>query len=169
MSINDILPSKPIDWQTVNARRDAEEAETNDPEPVMESESLERYSESAIVDTADSIDRDEVRDRMQALWGEEYQSNRELINRYLDTMPASRRDWYEGRNEAGALRLNNPEILDGLAKKAREAVPAPLVVAIRQYGDERTALEALMGDRTSPYWKGPHSAALQARYRDLLR
>ena len=34
--------------------------------------------------------------------------------------------------------------------------------------DERAAIELMMGDPSSPYWRGARSLALQQRYRELL-
>lgn len=35
-------------------------------------------------------------------------------------------------------------------------------------GDEKAKIEAMMGDNSSPYWRGPEAATLQQRYRELL-
>lgn len=116
----------------------------------------------------DKQDRDAARGKLKEIWSEEYDANIHLANRYLDTLPASQRAFYESPDDTGTLRLNRPEILDRLAQEARATVPPVLREAAREHGSERAALEAMMADRSSAYWKGADAASLQARYRDLI-
>lgn len=121
------------------------------------------------LEALDRQDRDSTRGVMRERWGSEYDANRDLVSRHLDNLPSERRAWYEGADQNGRLRLNDPETLDRLAQEARAAVPPALAQAAKEHGSEKAALEAMIRDRTSAYWKGPDAARLQARYRDLLR
>jgi len=134
------------------------------PEDVREALQAERDIESL-----DKQDRDRARDVLREHWAEEADANRVLINQHLDRLPSSEREFYEGADSDGRLRLNNPETLDRLARDARQQIPPVLVEAARQHGGEKAALEAMMADRSSAYWKGGDNVALQSRYRDLLR
>lgn len=121
------------------------------------------------IEEMDLQDREQARGALREQWGPEYDANIHLANGYLDTLPASQRAFYESADDSGTLRLNRPDVLARLAQEARAQVPPVLVEAARQHGSERAALEAMMADRYSPYYKGADAAALQARYRDLLR
>lgn len=120
------------------------------------------------IEALDKQDRDAARGTLKEIWQEEFDANIALVNRHLDSLPASQRDFYEGAELDGSLRLNNPKWLSRLAQEARSQVPPVLVEAARQHGSEKAALEHWMSDRGSPYWKGADTAALQARYRDLI-
>lgn len=120
------------------------------------------------IEALDRQDRDLARDTLREQWGPEYDANIHLANRHLDSLPASQREFYEGAESDGSLRLNNPKWLDRLAQEARAQVPPILIEAARQHGSERVALENWMSNKGSPYWKGEDAASLQARYRDLV-
>lgn len=120
------------------------------------------------IEQLDSQDRDQARGKMRERWGSEYDSNISLINKHLDGMTNTHREWFESADETGRLRLNRPDILERLARDARASVPPVLVHAAKEHGSERAAIEAMMGDRNSPYWRGPDAAQIQARFRDLI-
>lgn len=94
-------------------------------------------------------------------------ANLRLINSHLDSLPAEERERYEQNYTAdGTARLNDVETLRALALDARKA-PAALEALTKLHGgNERAAIESLMPDRGSVYWK---SERIQARYRDLIR
>lgn len=123
-------------------------------------------------ESVDAQDRDHARDVLRELWGEEFDANRNLVNQHLDRLPANEREFYESTDETGTLRLNRPEILERLARDARATVSADtrgaITAASQDFGSEKAALEAMMANPRSAYWKGADSAALQARYRDLI-
>lgn len=120
------------------------------------------------IEALDKADREQARGKLKEIWSEEYDANIHLANRHLDSLPASQREFYEGAESDGSLRLNNPKWLDRLAQEARAQVPPILIEAARQHGSERAALESMMANKGSEYWKGENAAALQARYRDLI-
>lgn len=120
------------------------------------------------IEQLDNQDREHARGALSETWGEEFDANRTLINSFLDKLPESQRLFYESAGSDGRLRLNDPEILSRLAQESRTQTPPSLTEAAKQYGSERTALEQMMANRNSPYWRGPDAVALQARYRDLL-
>lgn len=120
------------------------------------------------IEALDRQDRDQARGKLKEIWSEEYDANIHLANRHLDSLPASQREFYEGAESNGSLRLNNPKWLDRLAQEARAQVPPILIEAAHQHGSEWAALESMMANKGSEYWKGENAAALQARYRDLI-
>jgi hypothetical protein len=101
--------------------------------------------------------------------GEE-NANVRLINNRLNRMPPEERAAYEsGVTADGTRLLNDPATLRKLAAEARQS-PAVLTEAAKKHnGNERAAIESLMADRNSIYWKSADSENLQARYRDLIR
>jgi hypothetical protein len=128
----------------------------------------EAIEDIKFIESQDRIDRDRARNELRETWGEEADANIALINQRLDRMSANERQFYESAGPDGSLRLNNPEVLERLAGEARASIPAVLSEAARQYGSEKVALEMMMANRSSPYWRGPDAVALQSRYRDLI-
>lgn len=120
------------------------------------------------IEALDAADRELARGKLKEIWSEEFDANITLVNRHLDHLPASQREFYEGAESDGSLRLNNPKWLDRLAAEARAQVPPVLVEAAKRHGTERSALESMMANKGSPYWKGEDAVSLQARYRDLV-
>lgn len=120
------------------------------------------------IEALDKQDRDQARGKLKEIWSEEFDANIALANQHLDRLPASQREYLEGSGPDGRLRLNDPEILSKLAQESRSQIPQVLTEAAKQHGSERAALEDMMANRSSPYWRGADAAALQARYRDLI-
>jgi hypothetical protein len=108
-------------------------------------------------------------------WGSEYKLNLNLISGLLDTAPQGLKDQLLGARLAdGSVLGNNPDTLRFLASLARTVNPVATVVpgaggnAAQAIESEMASIQKLMGDKKSAYWKGPESAKMQARYRDLI-
>jgi hypothetical protein len=112
---------------------------------------------------------------MKQEWGSEYELNRNLIVNYLDTAPAGVKDQIlSARLGDGTPFASHPDVLRFLANTAREINPVATVApgsganAMQAIESEKASIEAMMGDRTSAYWKGDQSVKLQSRYRDII-
>jgi len=112
----------------------------------------------------DAADRNHMQRQMGAEWRNEYQTNVNLICGALDSLPIGVQEAIESaRLDDGKMLLNTRVGLMWLlsmARRPRVDVPAG--------SDEKTAIEELMRDTSSRYYKGTDSAGLQARYRDLI-
>lgn len=124
---------------------------------------------------ADVSYRAKATDELRAEWGADYRRNVNLATSTLENAPPGLADNILGARLADGTPLgNNPDALRWLANLAREINPAATVLpnaggnSLEALGTERANIEALMGDRTSKYWKGPESEKLQQRYRDII-
>lgn len=113
-----------------------------------------------------------ARDELRAEYGPDYVRNTQAA---LELVPEHiRDDFLVARGPDGVMLGNNPEVIRWLAQTARELNPMAAVVpgsgtnAVQALESELANLKTMMGDRQSEYWKGPKSAALQARYRELI-
>lgn len=136
----------------------------------------------------DSERRSEGEEALRGEWGGDYKANLSIAASVLDSAPSSVRQllWgaeaegepgkYENgaRLADGSLLRDSPDVLRWLAHMGREMNPAATVLpsgggnAMAAISDEKTKLEGMMGNRSSPYWKGPEADKLQARYRELI-
>lgn len=113
-------------------------------------------------------------DTLRAEWGPDYRSNTNLINSFLGSMPKDLQDeLFQSSKPDGTQIMNNSAMLKWLAQQARElnytgAVLPNGEASAKSLESEINTLKGMMGDRSSKYWKGPESAALQARYRELV-
>lgn len=107
---------------------------------------------------------------LQAEWGEGYAVEIAAIEELYAAMPTAMRTLLMyGDVDTGERALNSAPVLRWLAGVAhgRRGGGSPQNTASTE--DEMFAIEALMGDKSSPYWKGPRAARLQARYLQLQR
>lgn len=123
----------------------------------------------------DAEHRAKAEETLRQEWGSEFKLNNNMINGLLDMAPEGVKDQLLGARLADGTPLgNDPATLRFLANLAREVNPVATVVpgsggnAMQAIESEMGDLEKMMGDRKSEYWKGPKSATLQARYRDLV-
>lgn len=113
-------------------------------------------------------------DALRAEWGPDYRPNTNLINAFIGSMPKDlQEELFQSAKPDGTQIMNNPAMLKWLAQQARElnytgAVLPNGEASAKSLESEITQIKTLMGDRSSKYWKGPESAGLQARYRELL-
>lgn len=134
----------------------------------IEQEILSEQNES------DKQARSDVEDALRAEWGGDFRSNVTLVSGMLDAAPEGVKDLLRtARNAEGVALLNDARIMSWLCDLAKVTNPTASVVPGAQnpakaIQDERADIEAKMKDQNSEYWKGPKSAQLQARYRQLI-
>lgn len=123
---------------------------------------------------SDQQARSDVEETLRAEWGGDFRTNITMISGFLDTAPEGVKDLLKGaRNSEGITLLNDPRLMTWLADLARKFNPTASVVPgatnpTKAIQDERADIEQKMRDPNSEYWKGPKSAAMQARYRQLI-
>ena len=132
-----------------------------------------REANLAAQQEADVNARITAEEQMRSEWGRDTQLNLNLINGMLDSAPEGVKDkLVSARGPDGVLILNNPETLRWLSNLAREINPVATVAppggSIDGLQSELAAIQGLMGDSDSKYWKGPESKQLQARYIALV-
>lgn len=118
------------------------------------------------------VENDEV---LREEWGSEYKLNKNLISGLLDLAPNGVKEQIlNGRLSDGTPIGSHAPTLRWLANLAREVNPVATVVpgsgtnAAQAIESELASITALMGDKTSAYWKGPTADKMQARYRELV-
>ncbi len=114
-------------------------------------------------------------EELRAEYGAEYRRNVNIISAYLDTAPKGVKDiMLNARGPDGVALANTPNVVRWLLGAAMEANPAASVVpgASASAGvgiaERKTAIEKMMPDGKSDYWKGPNAINLQTEYRNLL-
>ncbi len=124
---------------------------------------------------ADATFHDEAVSTLTAeMGGVEYKRNMNIIGNLMATAPAGTGDLLlGGRTADGKLIGDHPQVLKWLVDMGRQIVPVstlmqPGAEAAAAVGTRKASIEKLMGDRSSEYWRGPTSAALQQEYRDLI-
>jgi hypothetical protein len=147
--------------------------------PEIVHEALRWYNEfaentQAQMSEIDSQHRQEAINELQGEWSGDYTTNMNLINGMLraELSEEDREALTNGRYGDGRGFFNSPGVLKLFGKLARMYNPhgKPLpndVTALQATEDEITEIEALMGDRSSKYYKGPEAEKLQARIREL--
>jgi hypothetical protein len=109
---------------------------------------------------------------LQQSWGADFKRNINLVQNLFAGLPEGVGDAIlASRTPDGRVLGDNPEVLNALVGMARELNPvATLLPAghqdLKGIGDRVTQLKAMMGDRSSAYWKEPK---LQEEYIGLLR
>lgn len=123
---------------------------------------------------ANAAAKTEVEDTLRQEWGADYRANTNLINSFIGSMPKDlQEELFQSAKPDGTQIMNNPAMLKWLAQQARElnytgAVLPNGEASAKSLESEINTLKGLMGDRSSKYWKGPESADLQKRYRELV-
>lgn len=112
-------------------------------------------------------------DQIKSEWGQDYKLNINLMKGMFEAHGDSEvMDLlFGGRAADGNVIGNHPAILRALVAVAREVNPVATVTGtgnISSIDDEMAALQKMMGDTKSEYWKGPTAEKNQARYRQLL-
>jgi hypothetical protein len=123
---------------------------------------------------ADTKARDTTEDFFRKQWGGDYRKNKAMIEAFVDMGPAGTKDLLFGARLADGTPLaSHPGILQFLSDRSREVIDAATIVPsdsaqlAKSVQDEMNAIQALMGDKSSKYWKGPEAEKLQARFREL--
>ena len=147
--------------------------------------SEEQIKLSAAREAADDAFHRSSDDALRAEWGNDYRKNVNAIGNILATLPDEMHIRDGERTEVGgvllAARLPNgrllgdhPAFVKWLANHARELNPTATLLpagagdATGGIDNEIANIEKLMKDRASDYWRGPKSAQMQQRYRELL-
>jgi len=126
---------------------------------------------------ADQTLQRETEDALRAEWGNEYRSNINHIHSFLDaTAPADVRDrLLDARTADGKPLVGTPEVVRWLAGLARARMPVGSVKGAGAGGDVGAnvetrigAIEKLIADSNSEYWKGAKASSMQQEYRDLV-
>lgn len=107
--------------------------------------------------------------------GADYKRTVTSVNNMLATWPKDvAESVLTARGPDGRLLGDNPAFIKQLASVARELNPAATLLpaggsdGIKGIADRIADIEKMMGDRSSDYWRGPKSDAIQAEYRDLI-
>lgn len=123
----------------------------------------------------DEKDRTTALDALNTEWGQSFRRNINLINGVLDKFPEAVRDNLKAaRLPDGQGIFNNPEIMRGFMALALEnnpsgvVVPAGVANPMQNIEERLAAMDKLMGNKNSEYWKGSKAEAMQAEYRDLI-
>lgn len=132
-----------------------------------------REQEVQRIAETDAEEKAATEDALRAEWGGEYRRNLAAINGLLDGAPSGVKEALMGARAGRSAVFNNPQVVGWFAQLAREINPAATVVPGASnpgsaINDEISQIEALMGDRSSKYWKGPEAEKIQQRYRDLV-
>jgi len=116
--------------------------------------------------------RESALDNLRAEYGQDFRRNLKVAK---EIIPEDFRDAFlGGRMADGTLVGDNPNVIRWLVAQARELNPIGTVMpgsgtnAVQAMETELNNLKSMMADRKSEYWKGPKSAQLQGRYRELL-
>jgi hypothetical protein len=114
--------------------------------------------------TKDDADRVQTETELRNLWGDNFGSNVEIIGRYLKTLPGQVGEMaHHLRGAGGRALLNDPAVLQTLLGAAKRRGNVELSDDPKaQIG----AIQTLMRTNPRAYYA---DAALQARYRELLR
>jgi hypothetical protein len=126
---------------------------------------------------ADNSFHDNAVSTLTQAWGDaDYKRNTTMIGNLLtSTFPADFVPLLSGARLAdGTLLADHPVYLKGLADQARKIVPVTTMIqpnsdAAATMSTRKAEIEKLMGDRSSAYWRGPTSAAMQTEYRDIVK
>jgi len=122
----------------------------------------------------DTKARDATEDYFRKEWGGDYRKNKAMIEAFLDMGPAGTKEAvFSARLADGTPLASHPGILQFLSDRSREVIDAATIVPsdsaqlAKSVQDEMSAIQALMGDKNSKYWKGPEAEKLQTRFREL--
>jgi hypothetical protein len=126
-----------------------------------------------LVASDDERDKAAVEQALQSEWGYQYGSNIALLKQWLGTIPQSAAEGIgNARDFEGVAIFNRPAVLKWVLQLAIRggagAGGASAGGSGQDLGARRRAIEAMMGDSSSAYYRGPDSAFLQAEYRDLV-
>jgi hypothetical protein len=129
-------------------------------------------AEERAVDQADSL---KVTEQLRNKYGADYEANMSILDNWLDGLPQDVKGLFKDASLGDGTRLfNSPEAMHFLISQARTVNPVAHLIpaggnnSAMTVDSEIAALDKLMRDRSSEYWKGPKAEKNQARYRDLI-
>ena len=119
--------------------------------------------------------KDQSIELLKEEWGGEFKKNLAAVNGFLAALPDEPRAAFEhARTPDGKKLGDDPAIIKWLAATAYEINPAASVMPSSvsnpagAISDEIAAIEKMVGDKTSAYWKGADAQKNQDRYSELL-
>ena len=131
--------------------------------------------QKAAQEDADAKYKQDAEDALRGVWeGADYRRNVTAVNNMLAGWPEDlRTSILAGRGPDGRKLGDNPNFIRKMAELALEINPAATLIPggsdVGKGLETRLGeLNKLIGDRTSDYYRGPNSGALQQEYRDLL-
>ncbi|KKK94520.1 hypothetical protein LCGC14_2682000, partial [marine sediment metagenome] len=124
---------------------------------------------------ADRTSRAQNDDTLRSEWGPDYRANLNGIHALLATHGNEEltERLFSSRFADGLPLGNDPVFLGFLSAVSREMNPHGTVVpntgetVMQTLQSEYTTLTAEMANTTGPYWNGPNSESMQARWREL--
>jgi hypothetical protein len=128
-----------------------------------------REAEHQAIEQQDGIDKQTATRQLRESWGNDYATNINVVQGFVNTLPESvREDFMSARLANGQALFNSPEVAVWMADAARKLNPAATVVPnsnnpAQAVDDEIKALEDRMG---TPEWY--KDTAAQERYRSLV-
>jgi hypothetical protein len=124
---------------------------------------------------ADEADRQEAIKHLRNVWGNDYATNNAIIENWLEGMGENEKALFKDATLGDGTRLfNSPKHVEFLASIARQINPLAHLLpfggegSMKSLDSELAGIKKLMADKSSEYWKGPKSEAMQKRYRELI-
>jgi hypothetical protein len=133
-----------------------------------------QQKQEAAIAQADASNAAATQAALKQEWGADYQANVNLRAQILSTAPAEVQEAFKTARDAdGTLLGEHPHISRWLVAMQREINPTATIIpagidAAKSLETEIASLKTLMAKPGSEYYKGPKSAAHQARYRELI-
>jgi hypothetical protein len=133
-----------------------------------------QQKQEAAIAQADTANAAATQATLKQEWGPDYPVNVYLRAQILSTAPAEVQEALKtARLEDGTLLGEHPHISRWLVAMQREINPTATIIpagidAAKSLETEIAGLKTLMAKPGSEYYKGPKSAAHQARYRELI-
>lgn len=124
---------------------------------------------------ADTQFEQEAVNSLTAEYGDDFDRNMIAATSLLDQAPEGVKDLIaSARTQDGHILGSDPNVIRWIVQIARELNPRATLVGGISTRDEtgiaarKAALQKMMGDYSSDYWKGPNAANLQKEYNQLL-
>lgn len=119
-------------------------------------------------DALDRRDSDHAAQVLKSTLGNDFRDFVKVLDGYEKGLTESERERLYEPDTYNRLPLNDPQTAMKLVGRALDNIPI-LKKMVADGHTEKSAIEELMRQRGGPYFKGPFSAALQLKYRALMR
>lgn len=134
-----------------------------------------QYQESLVgqQDEVDSNNANLAQNELRAMWGGNVNRNLTFVKNMFEGEKGTWSDFVNARGPDGKRLGDNPTIMKFMFQKFQEADPQAVDLpgngaAPADPAKEKADMMPLIRDKSSAYWKGPQSGAMQARYRELI-
>ncbi len=135
---------------------------------------LLEQSANAVIE-ADDVQKSDTLKILTEEWGSDYRGNvsrgglvqKDASEEYVEMMKTA-------RDGQGRIISQTPEYKREQARLSRMIFPADIPIggdidaSIKDLTSRRAAIETLMGDKNSEYWKGAAANQMQSEYRDIV-